>query len=67
MEKVGTRRHVVRSWEHLAYVTLQPVEKTRLILDTSEFSMVEMQQAGKRVQETETGDGSGFVCPSQEI
>lgn len=32
-----------------------------------EFSMVAMQQVGKRVQETETGDGSGLVCLSQEI
>lgn len=32
-----------------------------------EFSMVEIQQVGKRVQETEIGDGSGLMCPSQEI
>lgn len=32
-----------------------------------EFSMVEIQQVGKRIRETETGDGSGLVCLSQEI
>ena len=58
---------MVRSWEHLAYIVTASRENLAHSGNFREFSMVERQQVGKRVQETETGDGSGLVCPSQEI
>lgn len=63
IDKVGTRRHVIRSWEHSLYKVTASRENLARSRNFREFSMVEIQQVGKRVQETETGDGSWPYVP----